>query len=38
MRTWTCSGCGTTHDRDATASTIVLAAGRKLARAREAES
>ncbi|MFV2196026.1 zinc ribbon domain-containing protein [Nocardiopsis sp. LOL_012] len=38
VRTWTCSGRGTEHDRDVNASRIVLAAGRKLARAREAES
>lgn len=38
VRTWTCSGCGTIHDRDVNASRVVLAAGRKLARGREAES
>ncbi|MCY9784754.1 transposase [Nocardiopsis sp. EMB25] len=38
VRTWTCSGCDTEHDRDVNASRIVLAAGRKLAGAREAES
>ncbi|MBB4932537.1 putative transposase [Lipingzhangella halophila] len=38
VRIWTCAGCGTEHDRDDNASNIVLAAGRKLARAREAES
>ncbi|WP_460758560.1 RNA-guided endonuclease InsQ/TnpB family protein [Nocardiopsis oceani] len=38
VRTWTCSGCDTEHDRDVNASRVVLAAGRKLARGREAES
>ncbi|MFL1377457.1 RNA-guided endonuclease InsQ/TnpB family protein [Nocardiopsis protaetiae] len=38
VRTWTCAGCGNTHDRDVNASRIVLAAGRKLAREREAEN
>ena len=38
VRTWTCSGCKTLHDRDVNASRIVLAAGRKLAFGREAES
>ena len=28
VRTWTCSGCQTTHDRDVNAARIVLAAGR----------
>ncbi|MCX5420686.1 RNA-guided endonuclease TnpB family protein [Streptomyces sp. NBC_00078] len=27
IRTWTCSGCGTTHDRDANAAKNLLAAG-----------
>ncbi|GHC78742.1 transposase [Nocardiopsis terrae] len=38
VRTWTCSGCATVHDRDVNASRVVLAAGRKLAPGREAES
>ncbi|WP_435107683.1 RNA-guided endonuclease InsQ/TnpB family protein [Nocardiopsis synnemataformans] len=38
VREWTCRGCGTVHDRDVNASRIVLAAGRKLAQGREAES
>ncbi|WDZ88332.1 RNA-guided endonuclease TnpB family protein [Nocardiopsis sp. HUAS JQ3] len=38
VRTWTCGGCGAVHDRDVNASRVVLAAGRKLAREREAES
>ncbi|GAB3748357.1 hypothetical protein GCM10027590_67210 [Nocardiopsis nanhaiensis] len=38
VRTWPCSGCDTEHDRDVNASRVVLAAGRKLARGREAES
>lgn len=28
VRTWTCSGCNTTHDRDVNAARIILAAGR----------
>ncbi len=38
VRTWTCGGCGAVHDRDLNASRVVLAAGRKLAREREAEN
>ncbi|GAA0988182.1 RNA-guided endonuclease TnpB family protein [Nocardiopsis tropica] len=38
VRKWTCRACGTIHDRDVNASRVVLAAGRKLAGAREAES
>ncbi len=38
VRTWTCAGCATIHDRDVNASRVVLAAGRKLAREREPES
>lgn len=38
VRTWTCAGCTSVHDRDVNASRVVLAAGRKLAREREAES
>ena len=38
VRTWTCSGCATEQDRDVNASRVVLAAGRKLAGEREAES
>ncbi|MFL1380200.1 RNA-guided endonuclease InsQ/TnpB family protein [Nocardiopsis protaetiae] len=38
VREWTCGACKTTHDRDVNASRIVLAAGRKLAFGREAES
>ncbi|WP_344098600.1 RNA-guided endonuclease TnpB family protein, partial [Nocardiopsis tropica] len=38
VREWTCRACEAIHDRDVNASRIVLAAGRKLAGAREAES
>ncbi|WP_442789747.1 RNA-guided endonuclease TnpB family protein [Nocardiopsis sp. EMB25] len=38
VREWACRACKTVHDRDVNASRIVLAAGRKLAREREAES
>ncbi len=38
VRTWTCAGCDTEHDRDVNTSRVVLAAGRKPAREREAES
>ncbi|MFY7066300.1 RNA-guided endonuclease TnpB family protein [Nocardiopsis changdeensis] len=38
VRAWTCRACKTHHDRDVNASRIVLAAGRKLAREREAEN
>ncbi|MES0837724.1 RNA-guided endonuclease InsQ/TnpB family protein [Nocardiopsis tropica] len=38
VRKWTCRACKAIHDRDVNASRVVLAAGRKLAGAREAES
>ncbi|MGW8530877.1 MULTISPECIES: RNA-guided endonuclease InsQ/TnpB family protein [Nocardiopsidaceae] len=38
VREWTCRACKAIHDRDVNASRVVLAAGRKLAGAREAES
>ncbi|WP_017586074.1 RNA-guided endonuclease InsQ/TnpB family protein [Nocardiopsis ganjiahuensis] len=38
VRQWTCRSCGTLLDWDVNAARIVLAAGRKLAREREAES
>jgi putative transposase len=38
VRQWTCKACKTLHDRDINASLVVLAAGRKLAFGREAES
>ncbi|GHC89286.1 transposase [Nocardiopsis terrae] len=38
VRQWACRACQTIHDRDVNASRIVLAAGRKLAPGREAES
>ncbi|MFI5672105.1 RNA-guided endonuclease InsQ/TnpB family protein [Streptomyces sp. NPDC051704] len=31
VRTWTCEGCGTTHDRDVNAAKNLLAAGRAVA-------
>ncbi|MFE7949917.1 RNA-guided endonuclease InsQ/TnpB family protein, partial [Streptomyces sp. NPDC057426] len=31
VRTWTCDGCGTTHDRDVNAAKNLLAAGRAVA-------